>query len=43
MSELSELELEIMNAINKRFEAGELHPQTAALSLAEMIPSLLNT
>jgi len=42
-TELSEVEFEIMGALNKRFATGELHPQKAALYLAQIIPSLLNT
>jgi hypothetical protein len=42
-TELSEVEREIMDSLNKRFQANELHPQKAALYLAEMIPSLLDT
>ena len=42
-TELSDVEQEIMDALNKRFKSGELHPQKAALYLAEMIPSLLDT
>lgn len=42
MSELAPLEKDVMDTLNRHFEQGA-HPQDAALALAEMIPSLLNT